>query len=241
LFLRNKERGARQSVYVSCGLFIWLVTSEAGTELWYRVHESQMALPVITWSAEFPKRNATFVERPFSEKTKRLLRFNEGRRGSWETAEGLRCEAVFLQWNPGRAAASLGRVHRPENCLTAAGLDLVRAGGLRWVSVADLRLPFQFYVFTRNGFPFCVFYCLWEDRSNGEEFQIGNSRFAQRLQPVLLGRRNTGQRSLEIAFWGVADEAAAEATLKGELRTLLHSTEGGVQYISDNIEVGNQK
>jgi hypothetical protein len=45
--------------------------------------------------------------------------------------------------------------------------------------------------------------------------------YANRLAPVLAGRRNSGQRSLEVAIWGIADQQEAEAALTRELENLI--------------------
>jgi hypothetical protein len=45
--------------------------------------------------------------------------------------------------------------------------------------------------------------------------------YGNRLAPVLAGRRNSGQRSLEVAIWGIADEGEAEAALGRELDKLI--------------------
>ena len=61
---------------------------------------------------------------PFSEKTKQLLRYDEGINGAWEEADGSQWQAIFLRWNPGRIAVHLAKSHTPEVCLTAAGHEL---------------------------------------------------------------------------------------------------------------------
>ena len=45
--------------------------------------------------------------------------------------------------------------------------------------------------------------------------------YRHRLEPVLAGRRNAGQRSLEIAVRGIANASAAETALRGELEKLI--------------------
>jgi hypothetical protein len=45
--------------------------------------------------------------------------------------------------------------------------------------------------------------------------------YVNRLAPVLAGRRNSGQRSLEVAIWGIDDHQEAEAALARELGKLI--------------------
>jgi len=115
----------------------------------------------------------------------------------------------------------LAKSHTPEICLTAAGRELVSQSDLRAVPVHGLQLPFRWYVFRDENGPLRVFYCLWEDRANPQFFRTTSMTYANRLAPVLAGRRNSGQRSLEVAIWGIADQQEAEAALASELETLI--------------------
>ena len=69
--------------------------------------------------------------------------------------------------------------------------------------------------------PLHVYYCVWEDGSQGSAF--GNTRqgFRDRLQAVRAGNRSLGQRVLEIAVWGIADDGEAQAALAGQLQRLI--------------------
>ncbi|HEX3626234.1 MAG TPA: hypothetical protein VH280_12490, partial [Verrucomicrobiae bacterium] len=66
-----------------------------------------------------------------------------------------------------------------------------------------------------------VFYCLWEDRAREQSFQTTKLTYGNRLEPVLEGRRNVGQRSLEVVVRGPSNEKAAEAALERQLQTLI--------------------
>jgi exosortase/archaeosortase family protein len=207
--------------YFSIFLTFWLILVEAGTELWYRSHE--WGVPkTATWRVEFPRNNPTFRDLPLSDKTKQFLRYDEGCNGVWQPGDGQKWQAIFLRWNPGRIAVHLAKSHTPEVCLTAAGRDLVSQSGLRPVRAHGLELPFRSYVVKDESGPLHVFYCLWEDRANAQSFRTTRMSYANRLAPVLAGRRNSGQRSLEVAIWGIADQNEADAALARELEKLIH-------------------
>jgi hypothetical protein len=193
---------------------------EAGTELWYRSHE--WSVPLATaWHVEFPRDSATFRELHFSDKTRQFLRYDEGENGTWQEGAGQRWQAIFFRWNPGRIAVYLAKSHTPEVCLTAAGRELVSQSALRPLAVRGLWLPFRSYVVKDESGPLHVFYCLWEDRANAQSFRTTMMTYGNRLAPVLAGRRNSGQRSLEVAVWGIADQEVAEAALTRELEKLI--------------------
>ena len=205
---------------LSIFLTVWLLLVEAGTELWYRSHEWRVP-PATTWQVEFPRDNATFRELPFTDKTRQFLRYDEGYNGTWQEGPDQRWQAIFFRWNPGRIAVHLAKSHTPEVCLTAAGRELVSQSGLRPVAVHGLRLPFRSYVVKDENGPLHVFYCLWDDRANTQSFRTTAMTYANRLAPVLAGRRNSGQRSLEVAISGIPDQQKAEAALAQELEKLI--------------------
>jgi hypothetical protein len=66
-----------------------------------------------------------------------------------------------------------------------------------------------------------LFYCLWDDRASSQGKATLALTAGQRLAPVWLGQRNSGQRSLEIEVDGAADVAAAEAALRQALPEIL--------------------
>jgi exosortase/archaeosortase family protein len=181
-------------------LALWLFVAEVGTEAWYRAHESHLPKN-LAWRVELPSENPTYRPVLFSEKTKQFLRYDEGVNGAWLEKGAVRCQAIFLRWNPGRIAPNLAKSHTPEVCLTAAGRELISQSDLRLIPVRSLQMPFRSYVMKDETGPIHVFYCLWEDRADTQDFKTASLTFANRLRPVMAGRRNSGQRSLEVAIW----------------------------------------
>jgi len=68
-----------------------------------------------------------------------------------------------------------------------------------------------------------VFYCLWEDRSADRNFDAAWLGARERLHAVLHGQRNSGQRSLELAVWGVPTQEEAEAAFSRVLNRILRT------------------
>jgi len=185
---------------------------EIGVEAWYRVHEQQRpAAPA--WTVSLPRSNPTYQDLPLTEKTRQFLRYDEAQNGAWTEPDDWRVQAIYLRWNPGRVAVHLAKSHTPEVCLPAAGREVTARSGLRRIRVHGLELPFRAYTVRDDAGPLHVFYCLWEDRAADQGFETTKLTYGNRLAPVLAGRRNAGQRSLEIILRGAPDEAAAEARL----------------------------
>jgi hypothetical protein len=208
------------------GLLVWLLACELGVEAWYRVHERQLPEPV-TWIVNWPETNRTFRELPLTERTRQLLRYDEGRNVEWSEPDGTHWQAIFLRWNQGRTAVHLAKNHTPEVCLAATGYRPVADPDLDYVAVNGLSLPFRHYTLARSAGPTHVYYCLWEDRAADRDFESMGLTYAHRLEPVLAGRRLTGQRSLEIVITGIADPAEARAALERQLQKIVVSQRGG--------------
>src|SRR6266446_1288573 len=61
----------------------WLLTVEIGVEAWYRMHERGLVARE-RWSARWPDTAKDFRDIPIDEKTRRILRFDEGRGAMWK-------------------------------------------------------------------------------------------------------------------------------------------------------------
>lgn len=203
----------------------WLVLAEAGVEAWYRYHEARLPAPTV-WTVEWPRSAPEFAVRPFAEKTRQFLRFDEGLSASWSDPAGARWQGIFLRWNPGRIAVHLAKSHTPEACLPAAGRQLVSTSEVKEFLVHGLRLPFRSYLVDEAGHHLHVFYCLWEDRAPDRHFAATGLSYGNRLAPMLAGRRQLGQRSIELAVWGIEDAADAETAVKAQLEKLLRVQPG---------------
>lgn len=203
-------------------LLFWIVLVEVGTEAWYRIHERNLPLPV-TWKATLPRDNPSFRELPISETTRQFLRCDEGVNGAWNEPDATRWQAIFLRWDAGRIAPHLAKNHTPEICLAASGREILSVSGLQWLAVHGLELPFRSYRVKEGSGTLHVFYCLWEDRAVDRAFGPTTLSYGNRLEPVLTGRRHSGQRSLEVVIWGVADAAEAQRALVRQLERLVQA------------------
>jgi len=204
----------------SISLAAWLLLVELGTEIWYRSHE-RGAPEAKAWQVRLPRENPTFRELVPREATRQILRYDERESGVWQVGEDQRWQATFFRWNPGRVAAHLARSHTPETCLKATGWEVISQSGPRMIAVHGLQLPFRSYRVKNERAPLHVFHCLWDDRSTVHSSRSTRLTYMNRLASVLAGRRASGQRSLEIAIWGIPDQREAEVALDRELVNLI--------------------
>jgi hypothetical protein len=188
--------------------------------MWYRLHERSLP-PPLTWGVKLPESNSTFREIGIAPNAHRILRCSQGSNSSWHDSDGTAWQVIFLEWDPGRSAARLARNHTPEVCLTSAGRRVLAQTEVRHYEAGGLSLPVRSYTVTDPGGLIYVFYCLWDDRVGTRDFGTELLDYGNRLRPVLAGRRNSGQRSLEVAIAGVGDQAQAEGLFARKLSELV--------------------
>lgn len=206
-----------------CGfvaLACWIVAVEVAVEWWYRHHERNLGAPV-AWRIEPPRERPAFQELPLDDAARQILRFDDGLNARWREPDGTAWQVIFLRWFPGRVGVQLAKNHTPEICLAAAGRRVIATSPPEFLELAGLRLPFRGYVVADRGTTAHVFYCLWEDQHPGQPFDTAALNFRTRLAAVAAGRRNLGQRSLELVVWGKATEVEARTALERLLRSIL--------------------
>jgi exosortase/archaeosortase family protein len=208
------------SVYLPAGLMVWLGLVEVFNEAWYRQHENRLQTQVV-WAVEPPRTAGGFQELPFSQSARQYLRFDEGWNATWPTAEGMRWQAIYLSWKGGRIATQLARNHMPEDCLVAGGYEVVADACDYTVSVKGLELIFRSYAARDESGPVHVFYCLWEERVGCRPMEASWLTYRNRLAPVMMGQRNVGQRSLELAVWGAGTKDKARSALGQALEQII--------------------
>ena len=202
---------------LTIGLGVWLLVSIFGVEVWYRVHETGQTLH---WSFEIPSSKNHFANLSFPDP------LGDERSGaSWIESDGSQWTALFFKWAAGPPRSRiLARLHRPENCLPAAGFKLQVDRGMITVKAKDLNIPFHAMDFDYDGKPVYVYFCLWQDRLlSGEQLRI-RDHWDDRLvglESVLLGERNLGQQTLEIVIFGYSTPQEAEGALRHQMENLI--------------------
>jgi hypothetical protein len=185
---------------IPVNLLLFLAAMEAGVHFWYRVPAS-VAPPshlVISW----PAHETDFHAIPISDASRRLLLFNTGAGAGWRDSSGREWCLYHFTWDPGRTSTQSARIHRPENCLQAAGAILVRDRGSRQVAIPGGVLGVREYEFHKDNKPLYVLFSLHEqypaDRDPAAMLQDWSGW--SRIQRALAGTRNLGQETLEIGM-----------------------------------------
>jgi exosortase len=203
------------------GALAWLVLVFVGTEVWYRNHERNL-IERPAWNVTWPAQNETVAALPIPESTRVILHYDDAKSAAWEEPRGVRWWTFFGHWKPERAALQLVRSHSPEICLPAIGRTFRAARPAATVEAEDVSLDFRSYEFEQNERPLFVFVCIQEDKrvasgpSDTGEWNLGG-----RLKAAFDGKRNLGQRLLEIAVLGLDNFDQAREALSRTVPQIL--------------------
>jgi hypothetical protein len=201
-------------------LLVWLCIVEAGVQIWYRSREAHFN-PSPSWSLVFPEGNPTFKAIPVGEKEKYLLRFDEGKQGEWQEADGTRWQAFYFNWFPGRVAGYLAKRHTPEICIAATGLKLLSGPKLTMMNVHGVELPIRSYVFGTEDGVVQVFHCRWEAGVGRDAYVEHESARYNLVRAIWAGRGNKGQKVLEFVVSGMDDPEQAKQALTRQLEKMI--------------------
>lgn len=193
-----------------------MVVSWAGTEAWYRSHER--AESAVEWSLARQSASGKAKDLKVAERTLDILRFPEGFSESWIDEGGLRWQAYYFRWKPGKVGAQVTHTHTPTTCLAATGMVLEQIYEPLVYEKGGLRLRIDAYRFIDKGRPLFVFHSISEDFSKtGDAAPSGGTSIKGRFDAVREGRRNRGQRLLELVAWNAGSYEEAERGLRATL------------------------
>ena len=189
----------------------WLVAVFGITELWYRSHERHF-VERTRWQVRWPQANATLHFLPVAETTRAILHYDEASSAAWEDPGPVRWWSFFARWKPGRSASQLVRSHSPEICLPAIGRNFRGEKTPLSIQAGLVPLSFRVYEFDEAGRPLFVFVSIQDDKAEASEPKAGLEEWNARgrLRAAWRGRRNLGQRLLEIAVTGFDDYGRAK-------------------------------
>jgi exosortase len=198
----------------------WALCIIALTGVWYRSHEIKDP-GVFHWSVNLPRNNLTFQEVEIPPRSVELLSYDLGATGIWQESDGSQWTLYFFRWLPRSIhSAILSRIHRPDRCLPAAGMQQVADAGIKYFAAGNLNLPFRRYTYEADGKTMHVFFCEWEDGSEKQMGLLGSTQ-TDRLRSVLVGRRRVGNQSLELLISGYASLEEADRAVEQRLPEMI--------------------
>ncbi len=202
-------------------IIAWLLVAEVLTQGWYRYRASNAADAAV-WAPKWPALSDSFHFLEIPDEARAILRYTDGAFAMKTWPDGRVWQLFFFRWDAGRTSAQLAVMHRPEICLPAAGFRYVSTSPSIPVRIGNLELPFEASVFdSENGRTF-IFRCLWDDRkSDATRGSSLDMSIRGRLKGAWIGRRNEGQRLLQVCILGAEDENEARHDLESRLPSLI--------------------
>lgn len=201
-------------------LIAWFAAIEIGTSLWFSSREAKLVIGP-DWSLSFPTNEPSFKSVTITDKTFGLLRYDDGKEGTWQDADGGNWHAFYFNWVPGRVAGYLAKRHTPEICMGAAGQNLKAGPDLFVAKINDITLPIRQYLYENQGNQMHVFHCRWEAGADqNASVQYESSRL-NLIRGVWAGRGNQGQKVIELIVTGYATPEQARAALIKQLDNIV--------------------
>ncbi|OAM87447.1 exosortase/archaeosortase family protein [Termitidicoccus mucosus] len=210
--------------FVVFGLAV-LAAAELFTEGWYRRHEAHLDPPP-QWTIDWPAHAPGFQQTEFPDRTRAILKYNEGETCSWITPEGYEFQMYYIRWHAGRVSKFLSGAHYPTVCMPATGLKYDGRAGVLDIPAGPLDIRFTNFLFDSNGAPVYVFHAIIEDRpaADTEKIDYRQVSSSERIASVLNGHRNLGQRVIGISIFGATSLQDAESAVRDQLSGMLKVT-----------------
>jgi hypothetical protein len=189
---------------------VWFIGIFAAVELWYRAHEPNVMVfrPL---EFQWPNQQAHFQVNPIADRTRDVLLCSSIRSASWEEEDRARWIMTSVEWAPRQTSPQFARVHRPEVCLQATGMTLIRKMPAVRFGLKEGSLQFESLELRHDERPVYVFFTLYEG-TNRDDVSQTDETAQSRVQRAIHGQRNAGQQMVEIQVAGYPSyEAAAEA------------------------------
>ena len=201
---------------------LWALAVEGITEAWFRYREGVRDQPLV-WNVRWPEHGAVVRSLDIPDEARSILRFTDGNSALIEWPADATWQVFFFRWEPGRSSAQLATMHRPEICLPAVGFELVGPINTVKIPLGMVHLPFSGSEFKCNDERMFVYRCLWEDQSvtGAARNHSFDTSARGRIASTWYGRRNLGQRLLQIGILGVGDEQAARENLRRRVPGLI--------------------
>ena len=238
--------GPRPAILPRCGVVLFLCLALLllipllGMNRWFRAHElRRMRAP--DWKLNNEQLGDRSTPVPIKKSVSAVLGYDQGVGWRWEDGSSYRWQAFLFEWDAGRslhrriAAAVSATRHQPEDCFTAAGMQMRQKLPTRIYVANGIPLAFNAYEFVDRGASVFVFSSLWEQDSmpkvvEGPKVVAEASTLrAIRESFAKIRRGDRGiiseSRVFKLGVWGPRTIGEAEAAFQQQLNLLVQPKE----------------
>lgn len=209
---RGIGRITRTSAFACFAVIGFMAFMVAGAEGWY-AWKARNISRAPAWTILPAGPDDGIRDEEIDKRVKDVLHYDRGFQRAWHDAQGHQWHLIFTEWAPGRMSLHYAQPHLPEQCQTMLGRTIISKSELRKMEIHGITIAYNIYKIRAGRDEFCLMYVVNDDRIGGEEILIERPTPANRLKAVLAGRRNMGQRSIQLALIGENDETRAEQAM----------------------------
>lgn len=183
-----------------------------GSEGWYW-WKNKNAVRAPAWTIAAADPNSGLADEELGKNVYEMLRYDRGFQRSWRDGGGRQWHMIFTEWEPKRMSLHYAQPHLPEQCQRMMGREIVLKSELRKAEANGVTIAYNLYKIRAGSDEFYLMYVINDDRISGHEMTVERATPANRMKAVMAGRRNMGQRSMQLALVGEPDAGVAERAM----------------------------
>lgn len=203
---------ARSPAFACVGAVVAMALMAGGSEGWYW-WKNKNAVRAPAWTVASADPASGLIDEELGERVEEMLRYDRGFQRSWRDEGGRQWHMIFTEWEPKRMSLHYAQPHLPEQCQRMIGREIVSKSELRKAEANGVTIAYNLYKIRAGADEFYLMYIINDDRVSGKEVTIERATPANRMKAVMAGRRNMGQRSMQLALVGEPDAQVAEQAM----------------------------
>lgn len=202
----------RSSAYASIAVVLAMIVMAGGSEGWYW-WKNRSAVRTPAWTVASASPDSGMRDEEIEKRASEMLRFDRGFQRSWRDSGNRLWHLIFTEWEPKRMSLHYAQPHLPEQCQRMIGREIISKSELRKAEANGITIAYNLYKIRAGTNEFYLMYVINDDRLSGREITVERALPANRMKAVWAGRRNMGQRSLQLALIGESDAGVAEKAM----------------------------
>jgi exosortase len=203
---------AKPPAFACLAAIVAMALMAGGSEGWYW-WKNKNAVRAPAWTVASADPASGLVDEELGEFVEEMLRYDRGFQRNWRDGDGRQWHLIFTEWEPKRMSLHYAQPHLPEQCQRSIGREIVSKSELRKAEANGVTIAYNLYKIRAGADEFYLMYIINDDRISGQEVTVERATPANRWKAVMAGRRNMGQRSMQLALVGEPDAAIAEQSM----------------------------
>lgn len=203
---------AKSPAFASLAAVFAMALMAGGSEGWYW-WKNRSAVRTPAWTVASASSDSGIRDEEIEKRARDMLRFDRGFQRSWRDSGNRQWHLIFTEWEPKRMSLHYAQPHLPEQCQRMIGREIVSKSELRKATANGVTIAYNMYKIRSRTDEFYLMYVINDDRISGTEVTVERATPENRMKTVMAGRRNMGQRSLQLALVGESDAAIAEKAM----------------------------